>query len=264
MIRRGPRPETHYLQVANAVVCDRRLSFGATGLLVHLLSKPEHWEVSVKALSNVAKEGRDKIYKLINELIDCGYCERITKRNSQGKVIGTDYEIFDMPRESQKVSIDPLPEKPEVEPLTENPYPVKPYPVNPTQEKKEVKKETISERNQFNTQVGGFDFASWPTIPSGQVLRDWKKTRQAKQAPLTQTAIDRLATEMHSAVTHGYSVDDCLGLCCEKGWRGFKLEWLLNHENQQGQGKVAAASQNPSQRLTRNVSVMDQVNDTNW
>ncbi|WP_295802166.1 helix-turn-helix domain-containing protein [uncultured Microbulbifer sp.] len=75
------------------------------------------------------------------------------------------------------------------------------------------------------------DFSSWPTQPSAQVLSDWKTTRKA---PLTQTAVDRLAPEMAKAAAAGFSVDECLAVACERGWRGFKFEWFLNHNNAQG------------------------------
>lgn len=78
----------------------------------------------------------------------------------------------------------------------------------------------------------GFDFSSWPTDPNADVLSDWKKVRKA---PLTQSAVDLMAKELHEAAKHGYSVDHCLKVCCARGWRGFQCEWLLNHENKNQQ-----------------------------
>ncbi|WP_444945652.1 hypothetical protein ACJJIP_16700 [Microbulbifer sp. VTAC004] len=110
MIRRSARPSSNYLVVSNSVVCDRRISFAAGGLLLHLLSKPDHWEVFPSALAKEAQEGRDKIYKLLGELIDAGYCKRITRRGERGKIVGTDYEISDVPRDA-----DPLLENPDTD-----------------------------------------------------------------------------------------------------------------------------------------------------
>ncbi|WP_020413145.1 hypothetical protein [Microbulbifer variabilis] len=110
MIRRSARPSSNYLVVSNSVVRDRRISFAAGGLLLHLLSKPDHWEVSPSALAKEAQEGRDKIYKLLGELIGAGYCKRITRRGERGKIVGTDYEISDAPRDA-----DPLPENPDTD-----------------------------------------------------------------------------------------------------------------------------------------------------
>ena len=272
MIRRGARPTTQYLVVANAVVCDRRLSFAATGLLVHLLSKPDHWQVSVANLSNEALEGRDKIRKLLGELIDAGYCVRESVRNPEGKITGTDYTIFDEPVDpetSTEAPVDPGPEKPG----PANPAPVKPAPANPTQESKEDKKVTTSESNQSNTpaaKVCGFDFSAWPTAPSESVLKDWVKVRMAKKAPLTQTAVDRLTPQIAEASMHGYTADDCLGLAAERGWRGFKCDWLLNDENSKQQHQSTPRGQTPPQGLTggkqrtRDVSAMDVATDMGW
>lgn len=70
------------------------------------------------------------------------------------------------------------------------------------------------------------DFACWPTPPSPDVYRDWKKMRTAKKAPVTQTVLNRLAPEIHLAHQAGMSVDDVLAECANRGWTGFKFSWL--------------------------------------
>lgn len=75
------------------------------------------------------------------------------------------------------------------------------------------------------TKKSGLDFSSWPEEPSDQVLKDWIKVRKAA---LTQTAVNLMARELHSAAAGGMTVDDCLGLCTVKCWRGFKYQWALN------------------------------------
>ncbi|WP_413396991.1 hypothetical protein [Microbulbifer sp. 2304DJ12-6] len=137
--------------IANAVATDRRLSFGAAGLLIHLLSKPDNWSVSVAALSREAQEGRDKIYGLLNELIKLRYARRTSVRDDNGKMLGTDYEIFDAP----------LPENPEVDgadyPLPENPDTVfpdtdSPYTDFPTLQSKEYTKKPSNKVTSVNAQ----------------------------------------------------------------------------------------------------------------
>lgn len=78
------------------------------------------------------------------------------------------------------------------------------------------------------------DFTCWPNPPSKEILSDWKKVRQAKKSPLTQTAISRMAKEIRLSVDKGYTVDDCIGAAVEKGWTGFKAEWLDNYQKPQG------------------------------
>jgi hypothetical protein len=104
---------------------------------------------------------------------------------------------------------------------------------NHKQECKEGKKERVSA-------VNGFDYSSWPALPSEQVLKDYKSMRVQAKSKLTQTIVNRLAkplTELHAI---GYSVDEVLGICCEKSWRGLKKEWVVNAEsaNPQAQQQV--------------------------
>ncbi|MEW5248895.1 helix-turn-helix domain-containing protein [Microbulbifer sp. 2201CG32-9] len=87
------------------------------------------------------------------------------------------------------------------------------------------------------------DFASWPEAPSASVLSDWQATRKAK---LTQTAVNRMAIELRKAAAAGYSVDDCLSVCCERGWRSFRLEWLKNHEQRSDHAKHQSSSGQPN------------------
>lgn len=91
----------------------------------------------------------------------------------------------------------------------------------------------VSERkltsNRSTSKKPKINFDSWPNAPDQKILNDWLTVRKAKRAPLTQTAVDRMARELHTALEAGYTVDDCIGLCCKQGWQGFKFDWLQNH-----------------------------------
>lgn len=58
-----------------------------------------------------------------------------------------------------------------------------------------------------------------------QVAADWLTVRKAKKSPLTQTALDNLITEFATA---GLSTADGVRMCVERGWVGFKPDWLKN------------------------------------
>jgi hypothetical protein len=58
---------------------------------------------------------------------------------------------------------------------------------------------------------------------SPQVAKDFKALRQKMRAPLTQTAVDGIKREAEKA---GLSLESVLAMCCERGWRGFKAEWV--------------------------------------
>jgi uncharacterized protein YdaU (DUF1376 family) len=55
------------------------------------------------------------------------------------------------------------------------------------------------------------------------VWQDFLKTRKAKKAPVTDTAIDGIRREAGKA---GVTLEQALKTCCERGWTGFKAEWL--------------------------------------
>lgn len=57
------------------------------------------------------------------------------------------------------------------------------------------------------------------------VAVDWLHIRKAKKSAVTETAIKGLVRESELA---GISINDALAMCCERGWSGFKSEWILN------------------------------------
>ena len=61
------------------------------------------------------------------------------------------------------------------------------------------------------------------------VWQDWLKLRKAKKAAVTQTALDGIQREADKA---GVSLQSVLETCCERGWTGFKADWLKSHAHQ--------------------------------
>ena len=56
------------------------------------------------------------------------------------------------------------------------------------------------------------------------VATDWLQHRKNKKALPTKTAIDGIVKE---AMKAGMSLDEVLTECCQRGWIGFKAEWIL-------------------------------------
>lgn len=56
-----------------------------------------------------------------------------------------------------------------------------------------------------------------------QVAKDFKALRAKLRAPITATAMKGIQRE---AARAGMSMQDALQVCCERGWRGFKAEWM--------------------------------------
>ena len=57
------------------------------------------------------------------------------------------------------------------------------------------------------------------------VWQDWIKLRKEKRAAVTQTAINGIEREAKKA---GVSLQVALETCCERGWTGFKADWLAS------------------------------------
>lgn len=70
-----------------------------------------------------------------------------------------------------------------------------------------------------------------------EIVADFKKLRTAKRAPVTKTAVEGITREAAQA---GLTLDAALAICCERGWAGFKAEWLTRDG-----GNVRAFPQKP-------------------
>ena len=60
-----------------------------------------------------------------------------------------------------------------------------------------------------------------------KVWNDFIAQRKAKRAPLTDTALEGIATEANNA---GISLNDAIAYCCSAGWQGFNAGWYANRE----------------------------------
>lgn len=78
------------------------------------------------------------------------------------------------------------------------------------------------------------DYSSWPAMPSEQIMQDWLAMRKRLKANVSQTVINRFASELRKAATYGYTVDQCLAECVTRNWRGFEVQWMLNSKQPTG------------------------------
>jgi hypothetical protein len=78
--------EHPFTSVPNALAQDNSLSFEARGLLLYLLSKPDDWTVQMHDLELAApKTGEEKVRRIVKELLDAGYMERVTSHDENGR-----------------------------------------------------------------------------------------------------------------------------------------------------------------------------------
>jgi len=111
-----------YQIVPQSLIEDIRLTWAARGLLIYLISKPDDWTVDVRHLIKQAPSGRDKVYTMLKKLIHHGYVKRVKKRDSEGRIRGVIYYVYDEPNEPHPENPDtalPEPETQEALPTTE-------------------------------------------------------------------------------------------------------------------------------------------------
>ena len=69
-----------------------------------------------------------------------------------------------------------------------------------------------------------------PDDVSDQVWDDFCKLRAIKKAPITQSALDGIATQ---ASQIKWTLEAALKECCTRGWTGFKGEWVNKSTKQE-------------------------------
>lgn len=135
-IKRSPRPESCFYILNKSISEDKKLSWGARGMLVYLLGKPDNWTVSLKQLENETKDsgkhsGRDAVRALVSELITVGYLKVEQSRTESGHFDKANYTVYETP-------------------CTENPSTDKPCTANPQLISNEDKQGLISTNKKIN------------------------------------------------------------------------------------------------------------------
>lgn len=175
-IIRGPRPETKFYTLDKSISEDPRLSWAARGLLIFLLGKPDHWEVSVKHLINQTKDalgkssGRDGVRVILKELEAAGYLTADFARSSAGSFNGMAYTVHEIPRAASPETENPS--SGNGSPETENPAPAKPAPANPHLVKNELQ--------QLIEEAPRTDIPSLPAVADSPALEGELVGRKAK------------------------------------------------------------------------------------
>ena len=125
-----------YTVMSNHHLRNKDLSLKAKGLLSQMLSLPEDWDFTLKGLSLINREQIDAIRAAVRELEQAGYIVRSRERDSQGRLRGADYIIYEQPQ--------PVPDSPTLENPTLD---------NPTQGKPTLEKPTLENPTQLNKDI---------------------------------------------------------------------------------------------------------------
>lgn len=84
----------NYTTISNYHLREKKMSYGAKGLLTYMLSLPNDWKFSMKGLINSGKEGEDAIRSLMNELKQFGYIKVTRSVGNKGNFEYI-YDVFE-------------------------------------------------------------------------------------------------------------------------------------------------------------------------
>lgn len=144
-----------YTVMSNFHLKDMDLSLKAKGLLSMMLSLPETWNYTTRGLAAICKEGVDAIRSAIRELETAGYIVRRLLRGDNGRIIDTEYIIYEQPQGG--TDTPPPPDGPQAGgpgtslPHTENPPTVEPSADVPCPKKSPQLNTNTSIKNQSIT-----------------------------------------------------------------------------------------------------------------
>jgi len=152
LIRGHHKFDDQYAQIPNAWLRDNRLSLEARGLLAQIMSHRPGWNMSLRSLSDQNGIGKDKVRRIIAELMDHNYLERSERQNKdeQGRMTSYDY-----------ITRDPSPRA--GLPRTEKPHTAEPHTVIRPPKNTKVKEQQVKENQTKEIQQAFSDF--WEMYP---------------------------------------------------------------------------------------------------
>jgi len=115
---------------------DKRLSWEARGVLIFLLVKPDDWQVCLAHLINSSPAGRDKVRRIIKELMAHNYIVVNKIRGEMGQFSAPEYVVYELPHDGyfdqliQKAKRPRTGRRARVEPMSEKASPVNPLLLN--------------------------------------------------------------------------------------------------------------------------------------
>lgn len=101
--------------MGNIHLRDKNLSLKAVGLLSKMLSFNDSWQFSTRGLAAICKEGPDAILSTLKELEENGYLVRHRSRDDKGRLVTTEFDIYESPQAGLPHGGTPHRENPDVD-----------------------------------------------------------------------------------------------------------------------------------------------------
>ena len=138
--------DDHFTRIPNDWLRDNRLSLEARGLMGQIMSHRPGWNMSLRSLAYANSVGRDRIKRIIDELIEAGYLERSEKqgKDDKGRMKSFDYTTKS-PEWTQKWTQNPDTDNPSTDkPDTEDRSTKKTIPIEEQDLKKTIPKKAMT------------------------------------------------------------------------------------------------------------------------
>ena len=88
----------NYVMLTNELAQNHKITLGAKGMMLYLLSLPDDWEVHINHLAKVMIEGREAISTILKELKKFGYIHH----HKLGFKKGWQYFVFESPTSQEE------------------------------------------------------------------------------------------------------------------------------------------------------------------
>jgi hypothetical protein len=106
-VYRVARRSSPFTQIDRKTLQDNSLTFEARGLLAYLLSKPDDWEVRPGVVANDGGIGRDKLQRIVSELIEARYMRRERVRDPEtGVWLNSRTMVYERPQPGKVEAAD--------------------------------------------------------------------------------------------------------------------------------------------------------------
>jgi len=97
MVVRVKTKTRNFVMIDKGLLEDSRLSWKAKGVLAYLLSKPDNWTIKVQDIEKRSIDGEKSVRSGLKELIEAGYAEIANAKDSQGRFLGKQYIVYEIP-----------------------------------------------------------------------------------------------------------------------------------------------------------------------
>lgn len=109
---------------------------------------------------------------------------------------------------------------------------------------------TVTPPDTEQIQIQNTDKNKYIPPIGAELLSDWMEVRKAKRAgKLTKTAFAGIEREASKA---GISAEQAIKICCERGWAGFKADWMTS-------AKQPAKSSGNQSAVDRRIDIANQM-----